>query len=207
MTQKDPGTEFNPRHRIIGAVILVTAAVIFVPMVLSEREAPPLSASAPTVAPIEAQREDEVKIAVTDLRRPASDSSAPVPAPAAPAPAARTMEAAKPAAAALAPPPAKAAAASPAKAPEKVQPPKTAPKLDQGWVVQVGTFSNTTNAERLEAKLREEGHAVRTERVTLASGKAVRLQVGPFRDKALALKAQGQIQKEIGVQGVVLAYP
>lgn len=203
MTQKDPGTDFNPRHRILGAIILVGAAVVFVPMILSERE-PPAATVAPSPAVVESGA-PETKIVVTDLRRPAPEPAKPAPAPA-PRPAESgppgAAEPVKPAVA----PVAKAAASSPppATAPE---PAKPAPKLDQGWMVQVGTFSNADNAERLGEKLRQQGHAVRTERVTLDSGKAVRLRVGPFRDKALALKAQAQIQKEIGVQGVVLAYP
>lgn len=201
MTQKDPGTDFNPRHRILGAVILVAAAVIFVPMILSEREPPP-AAVAPLPAAGEGEATEPVKVAVTDLRRPAPEPAAAAPAPGS-APA-RTAEPAKPVAAA--PSPAN-ATASPAPRTPPADPAKPAPKLDHGWVVQVGTFANASNAERLEEKLREQGHAVRAERITLDAGKAVRLRVGPFRDKALALRAQAQIQKEIGVQGVVLAYP
>lgn len=207
MTQKDPGTDFNPKHRILGAIILVTAAVIFVPMILSERE--PLDRVAVASAPTgDGQQTEQVKVVVTDLRRSATEPSAAKPAPSpeamAPAP---TKEPTKPVPATVAPPTAKATASSDPKPTTSPEPAKTAPKLDHGWVVQVGTFSNATNAERLEEKLREQGHAVRAERISLDAGKAVRLQVGPFPDKALALKAQARIQKEIGVQGVVLAYP
>ncbi|BAU47302.1 sporulation protein [Sulfurifustis variabilis] len=207
MTQKDPGTEFNPRHRILGAVILVTAAVIFVPMILSERD-PPTStvAVAPTTVRLDDRQSEEVKVAVTDLRRPNTESPSAKPALVSVTAASSSAGAATPAPV-PAEPTAKAATTQAAKPAVKAEPTKTAAKLDRGWVVQVGTFSNITNAERLEDKLREQGHAVRTERITLDAGKAVRLQVGPFRDKALALKAQAQIQKEIGLQGVVLAYP
>lgn len=204
MTQKDPGTDFNPKHRILGAVILVTAAVIFVPMILNERESLETVAGVP--APVgEDQQPEQVKVVVTDLRRPAAEPTPakPVPPPAAATPA-QTEEAPKPATATAPTAKTNSSVSKPATSPE---PAKTAPKVEHGWVVQVGTFANVTNAERLEAKLRQEGHAVRTERVTLDAGKAVRLQVGPFRDKALAIKAQTRIQKDIGVQGVVLAYP
>ena len=88
----------------------------------------------------------------------------------------------------------------PAKAP-------AADKITQGWVVQVGTFSNTDNANHLRDKLKSHGHTVHTESVTLAGKKALRLRVGPFSDKEQAVKAQAQIHKELHVQGVVQSYP
>jgi len=48
---------------------------------------------------------------------------------------------------------------------------------------------------------------VHVETVTLAGKKALRLRVGPFRDKEQAAKAQAQIRKELHVQGVVQSYP
>jgi DedD protein len=76
-----------------------------------------------------------------------------------------------------------------------------------GWVVQVGTFSNAANAARLEQKLRAQRQPVLTERVDVNGTSAVRLRVGPFRDRAAALKARERINKDVGVKGVVLAYP
>ena len=35
--RKEAEDDFNPRHRIVGAVILVALAVIFLPMLLSDR--------------------------------------------------------------------------------------------------------------------------------------------------------------------------
>ena len=88
----------------------------------------------------------------------------------------------------------------PAKAP-------VADKITQAWVVQVGTFSNADNANHLRDKLKSHGHAVHTESVTLSGKKALRLRVGPFSNKELAVKAQAQIRKELHVQGVVQSYP
>lgn len=202
MTQKDPGNDFNPMHRVLGAVILVAAAVIVIPLVLSERELP--SAAVAPVASAGGDRPpQQMKVAVTDLRQtvreppPREESMPAVETPPVP-----TIEPAKQAPATTSSDTSSAPTAI--RAPAPVEAPA---RLDRGWVVQVGTFANVSNAERLEAKLRELGHAVRNERITLDSGRAVRLRVGPFRDRALALKAQAQIQKEIGVQGVVLAFP
>src|SRR5581483_10168101 len=174
MTNRDAPHEFDPKHRIIGAIVVVALAVIFVPMILSQREAPS-EAPAPANAP-SGQTTEENKVAITRVPPPPPALTDPV----------------KPIPAVSAPP-----------APEPAKP--TAPS--SGWVVQVGTFSNTANAARLEQKLRADGQPVRAEHVQLDSGKAVRLRVGPYRDRASAVKAQERIQKDVGVKGVVLAFP
>jgi DedD protein len=73
--------------------------------------------------------------------------------------------------------------------------------------VQVGTFANTENAEHLREKLTSHGYAVNAESVTFQGNKATRLRVGPFHEKSAAAKAQAQLQKELNIQGMVLAYP
>src|SRR5581483_3864258 len=191
MTNRDAPHEFDPKHRIIGAIVVVALAVIFVPMILSQREAPS-EAPAPANAP-SGQTTEENKVAITRVPPPPpalTDPVKPIPAVSAPP----------------APEPAKTAAAeSKPAAPAAKSPAPTAPS--SGWVVQVGTFSNTANAARLEQKLRADGQPVRAEHVQLDSGKAVRLRVGPYRDRASAVKAQEHIQKDVGVKGVVLAFP
>jgi DedD protein len=82
-----------------------------------------------------------------------------------------------------------------------------AEKLSKGWVVQVGTFANADNAERLREKLQSQGYSVKSESVTIQGSKAMRLRVGPYRDKTSAAKVQTQLHKDLNIQGVVLAYP
>lgn len=215
MTQKDP-SDFDPKHRIIGAVIIVALAVIFVPMILDRRSAPetpnvseiPAPTSAPenkvVVMPVPPP-EPKPSAAAVEAQSPKSTvASEPSKPAAAPPPKAAND---KPAAATK--PETKTASAAPAKTtvkPAAIPEPKAAP-VKSGWVVQVGTFANAANATRLEEQLKKHGHAVSRERVASNGGNALRLRVGPFKDKTLAIKAQGQIQKETGVQGVVLAYP
>ncbi len=190
MTQRDSGHDFDPKHRIIGAVVVVTLAVIFIPMVLGER-APRISSNTQeSVTAAASAPATGNKVAVTKVTPLASVSEAPAPkAPPAPAPAKTPAVAAEP----------RPVASAPA--------PVDAKRPASGWVVQVGTFANTANATRLEQKLRAEGQTVLVERVEVEAGKAVRLRVGPFRDRTAAAKAQERIHKELGVQGVVLAYP
>jgi DedD protein len=176
----DARPEFNPKHRIVGAIVLVALVVIFVPMILSGREPPPELKGA-REAPPRAEI-TETKMVVTPV--PAEEPKLPestetvVQVPVEPKPV--PMPEAKPA-------PAKPAAV----------------KIEDGWMVQVGTFSNTQNAARLRDRLKNLGHSVHADSVTVGGKKAMRLRVGPFADRAKADKAQAQIRKETGVAGVV----
>ena len=201
MTQREPGQDFDPKHRIVGAIIVVALAVIFIPIILSDRESSTEGPDAPAVAPDSVPAEPN-KVAVTKLTPPDSSDAATKTTPSA-APPAEKIESTKPATESR---DAKISAATPPVAPT---PPRQAePKPpSSGWVVQVGTFSNTANATRIEKMLRAQGQPVLSERVSLGGNNAVRLRVGPFRDRAAALKARERINKDVGVKGVVLAYP
>jgi len=199
MTQRDSGQDFDPKHRIIGAIVVVTLAVIFIPMILGHR------------APLSLQAEEEEpavgnKVAVTrvvPLEPGAAPSAAPK-APPAPSPLNEPPPVLHTKAVKQAAPP---AAPAEAKAARRPAPPAEAKQAAGGWVVQVGTFSNAANATRLERKLRAGGQPVLTEQIQLAGGKAVRLRVGPYPDRAVAEKAQERIRKDVGVKGVVRPYP
>jgi DedD protein len=183
----DARPEFNPKYRIVGAIVLVALVVIFVPMILSGREPPPELKGA-REAPPRAEI-TETKMVVTPV--PAEEPKLPestetvVQVPVEPKPV--PMPEAKPAAPVEKPAPAKPAAV----------------KIEDGWMVQVGTFSNTQNAARLRDRLKSLGHSVHADSVTVGGKKAMRLRVGPFADRAKADKAQAQIRKETGVAGVV----
>lgn len=207
MAQRDDAhTDFNPKHRIVGAIIIVALVVIFVPMILNQREPPPdVRPGVPTargqiaetrvvVTPVTPEESGTVAGGVTVVQNetPAA-GSAPKPETPPAAPAEKPAAPKKPPAAPTNGKAAKASAAT--------------EKITKGWIVQVGTFSNKENAIHLRSKLSSHGHDVHTETVMLAGKKATRLRVGPFRDKPQAEKAQAQIRKETGVQGVVQTYP
>jgi DedD protein len=198
--------EFNPKHRIIGAIVIVALAVIFLPMILDERE-PPSEIKKLIEIP---SRSDvgETKVVVSPVSAPEVKASGDASTPAVDTPVAETATKPelKPATPVKKPEP------EPAQAPARVKSSRTTPehaaeKITKGWVVQVGTFSNAENAAKLRDSLRSHGHPVHAESVTINGGKAVRLRVGPFREKSEAVKALAQIQKESGTEGVVQTYP
>jgi DedD protein len=215
MAQQDSGpATFNPKHRIIGAIILVALAVIFIPMLLDETQPPTDLKDSPEIPARPSAQAPDTKVVVTPLAQlDAQDKKEPVaaagPADIAPsAPEPTKVFGGEPLKPVEAPPP----AASPA--PEKTADKPAAAKSTKtdkagakGWVVQVGVYAHRDNAERVESKLKSHGHAVREETVKIATGTAVRLRIGPYRDKAVAQKARDQIEKDTGEKAVVLAYP
>lgn len=191
----DPRSEFNPKHRIVGAIVLVVLVVVFVPMILSGREPPPeLKGARP--APSQAEVA-ETRLVVTPV--PAEEPMPPesseavkiVQVPVAPTPMPETT----PAAPAVKP--------AEARKTEPAAPKPVAVKIEDGWMVQVGTFTNLQNATRLRDRLKSLGLSVHTDSVMVSGKKAMRLRVGPYADRARADKAQAQIRKETGVAGVV----
>jgi DedD protein len=76
-----------------------------------------------------------------------------------------------------------------------------------GWVVQVGSFSQKANAEKLRNQLREMGMAsfVATGH---SHGKTIyRVRVGPEFDHAEAEKLQANIKAKTKLNGLVMKYP
>lgn len=219
MAEKDSEpTAFNPKHRIIGAIVLVALAVILVPLVLDEREPPSdlkgISEIPARQSNLAATETKVVVMPVANLANPEKNNPNQASTDSTKTPAARPATPQAEATATEAQPETSAETAEKSKAAK----PKTQAKAGEaektkaetkakGWIVQVGVYSNADNAARVSEKLKSHGLAVTEESVKIEGGKAMRLRVGPYRERAAALKAQAQIQKEIGVQGMVLAYP
>jgi len=196
----DAGYEVNPKYRIVGAIILVSLVVIFVPMVLNESEPPPeLKARSHSLPP---GNSADTRVIVSPVTPEAS--GAPDTRTKAPAVDTTTTSAAKIETKAAS----TATQSRPSTAPEKPSPPPApVEKLTQGWIVQVGTFTHIENAVRLRDKLKNQGHTVVTETTTVSGKKALRLRVGPFQDKEQASQSMAKIRKETGVKAVVKTYP
>lgn len=208
--KQDASQDFNPKHRVVGAIILVVLAVIVVPLILRDH-APlaPIPPTAETPAP-------DTRVVVTPLTPvPLPDNSPPttiktIPSLVAPA----TLAAASKSATAEAAPSTQTAAAPadvsatplPSKATTKSSPP---PKvaLAKGWIVQVGAFSHSNNAARLKENLARHGYTPELDKISINHGQGVRVRVGPYAREAEARTVQVRIQHELGIKGVVRAYP
>jgi len=216
--RKETEDDFNPRHRIVGAVVLVALAVIFLPMLLSDR---PPETGDDSVIP--GGTAPETRIVVTPVPPP-GDKAASIPklavsekAPEKTSTGAKTVvvpvePTTEVPAAVNAPaiPESRQPEAKPASEPKSVSESKKstavakpAAPVEKGWLVQVGAFSQMENARRLHERLSQKGYAALLDPPNPEKGKTVRVEVGPYKDAAAAKAAQARIQSEFGIKGVV----
>ncbi len=74
------------------------------------------------------------------------------------------------------------------------------------WVVQLGSFAESSNAENLIKQVRALGLSAYSERVSSSSGAAInRVRVGPFLEREDASKAQQSLKSSLSINGVVMS--
>lgn len=180
------------KQRLIGALVLIIAAVVFLPMLLSGQdetvqvevevpEAPVMDdTEIRTAAPIELPDPESVP----EIPPPGSEQEAPV----VPEPAEESVMATP--------------------APEPPEPEVTAPAVtSQGnWVVQLGSFTSAANAESLRDTLVSQGYNAYTLSARVDGSDIIRVFVGPVIDRAGAAKLRDELAKRHGMQGLVTAY-
>lgn len=186
------------KERIIGAVVLVAFVVLVVPVFLDGPSTDTEIVSEPVTLP--GQNDQSRKSQTIVLER---DRTEPVPASGN-----AEVAAKKPASSAGSERP---AASKPATKPVK-SPPKSlgnkAPAASPTgmWAVQLGSFSDEANADRLAADLRNQGYAAFLSELKTDSGRLHRVRIGPQknRDNAEAVAAK---LKSAGHTGQVVTHP
>ncbi len=74
------------------------------------------------------------------------------------------------------------------------------------WAVQLGSFSNKENAEKLAADLRKRGYAAFLSQLTTDSGKLHRVRIGPQKDRESAAAMASRLLKA-DHEGQVVPHP
>lgn len=194
------------KQRIIGALVLIVAAVVFLPMLLSgQDETVTVEVDAPP-APQMDQREIDVAAPV-ELPQPEQVPDlppTPLPDPA-PIPLPEPSEPPTPPepAVAVVTEPEPVVQEEPASTPSAPAP-AAAPAGD--WVVQLGSFSSDANAQGLRETLLTQGYNAYT-RSSSVDGKSVtRVYVGPVIDREGANRLRDELARRHGSQGMVMAY-
>ena len=193
------------KERIIGAAVLVVFVVLVVPVFL---DGPPESGEIVSErVPLPGQAADgETRTVVLERDR---DEPVPVAAPVAAAePEARQPEEAKIAAAARPDPEPEPEQESRPK-PAPAEPAQTAAATESPtgmWAVQLGSFGNQQNAERLAADLRKQGYAAFLSQLSTASGQLHRVRIGPQKDRESAEEMAARLAKA-GHKGQVVPHP
>lgn len=192
------------KQRIIGAVVLVIAAVIFLPMLLSEQDETVQVEVEVPAAPV---MDDSDMLSALPPTLPE-----PAPVPEIPAPPVQAEPVSPPVVEAPAPvaPPAEPApvlepaAASPAA--EVTAPTTSSAPATGGWVVQQGSFSNAANAESFRQTLVGQGYNAYT-RVGQSAGKEiVRVYVGPLNSREAAVRVRDELERRHSSKGLVVAH-
>ena len=221
------------KERVIGAIALVVIAVLVVPVFLdgpsTEAEIVSESVTLPgqneqsrkrqTIV-LERDRDQPVPVsgsrnlqATTAAEKLAADDAARKAAAAAAQ--SDAQSATESAAKAKAPPPEKDEAGPPkteaattvAKADVKAALPAPASESTTGmWAVQLGSFSNQANAERLAADLRKSGYAAFLSQLNTSSGSLHRVRIGPQKDRESAEAVAGKLNGD-GHKGQVVPHP
>ena len=186
------------KERVIGAAVLVVFAILVVPVFLDgpSTDAEIVSESV-TLPGQNAEGRTQQTIV---LER---DRSEPVPArnepqvQQAPRPAPQREE-----------PTATSAASTPPPDPEPktVSPAESTSSATGMFAVQLGSFSDKDNAERLAADLRDQGYAAFLSQVRTGSGTMQRVRIGPQKDRQSAEAVAAQLAKS-GHTGQVVAHP
>lgn len=195
------------KERIIGAVVLVVFVVLIVPIFL---DGPPGEEEIVTERVL-LPGQDESRMQTVVLDR---DRTEPVPAgtpkeaPAAEVekPAAVVAEAVKPAVQQPKPEPEQ---PKPEPEPERPKPESQAAPASSAtgmWAVQLGSFSNKENAEKLAADLRKQGYAAFLSQLTTDKGTLHRVRIGPQKDRAAAEAMAARLLK-VDIKGQVVPHP
>lgn len=179
------------KQRLIGAIVLVSLGVIFIPMLLKgpdTLDTPIITSNIPAkpdrkteVIPLKPLPPRPEQAPITSLpveqdtravKLEAEKSEAPVNKPAEPA----TKEA---------------------------QAKSLAPDLS-GWVVQVGSFSRKANALSLQDRLRNKGYTSYVEAYQAKSGTRYRVRVGPELSEEKSKATAASLKRDMGIDGFVL---
>ena len=206
------------KQRLVGAIVLVSLAVVFVPILLDmppevgegpsgtmipERprnrfDSGSISLDRPETPRLDAEVEREHKRYASNVedasrRKPAGEAvSASARDPAqAPAPGSDA-------------PSARSGAASPEQ--PGGLPGKKPAAASGGWAVQLGSFLESKNALALRDRLRAGGYPAFIESGTSAQGSISRVFVGPVADRGRAKDSASKLQREMRLEGIVVPY-
>ena len=99
------------------------------------------------------------------------------------------------------------ASASPQPSSAVTSPSAVAGDETQGWVVQLGSFSNQKNADELVAKLQKKAYRVFVEKIRQDGQTVYRVRVGPQRQRADAEAIRDKLARELHLKVMVLHFP
>ncbi|NPU93369.1 MAG: hypothetical protein HPY82_15775 [Gammaproteobacteria bacterium] len=227
--------EQNLKQRLVGALVLISLAVIFLPLVFDGQqqridttqyaipEQPALTLKAVDIEPLEQQAAQELAVvnAVTQQKQeqeeqaatqmpadanPAANSTASVPATQQQSPVAATSAPATPSTQATSP------VATYIEQEKKIDqalqtaPPGQTVDLADAWIIQVGAFSSQPNADGLRDKLKANGYPAFVKPVKVAAGSLFKVYVGPEIRRQRADQQKLELEQKFQLKALILKY-
>ena len=192
------------KHRIVGLLVLLALAVIFLPELLDGKKA----YRQPQFAPMPENSATVTETADVVFLEPEAKPQAEVaessvePAPAAPPQVQEAVVA-----------PSKSLVAAQKKVEKaQIEEDKAAgdTRLKQfdsnAWVIRLGVFSHRDNVIRLVDKLRKQGYTTFTKPLEPVQGQATRVYIGPELSKAKLTKLLPELKQKVNLQGKIYPY-
>ena len=188
------------KQRLVGAVVLVSLAVIFIPMLLDSGEEGGMPLFGSNIPDKPGYKFEPLDIPLEPVKPVEADKPL-------------LVEKAEPAPNAK-PSAEKEKQAAPAKPQEKPlvvksetsSEPKKPAQEPTSWVVQVGSFSNSANAIKLRDKLRSRGYTAFVEKLADGGNTVYRVRVGPELKREIAESLRDKLQKQMKLKGIVMGY-
>lgn len=184
------------KQRIIGALVLVVAAVIFLPMLLSgQDETVQVEVEVPAM-PVPSEGEIVAALPPT-LPEPAVVPEIPPPA----------VEDDVPPAVVSAP--VAPSASEPVTRPPAAEPAPTTSEpapATGGWVIQLASFSSAENAESFRKTLADQGYNAYTRSAQSGGKTIVRVYVGPLASRDGATRVRDELERRHKSKGLVVAH-
>ncbi|MHA3887909.1 SPOR domain-containing protein [Stutzerimonas degradans] len=186
------------KQRMVGALVLIALAVIFVPMLFTREDdlrhvvvdAPAMPNTPPVaqieIEPVEVPEPKSIPEGFEIVENDASAESAAVPSEPTESPAVAEPEQVK----------------APAQTTPEPQPRVDADNLPVSWSIQLASLSNRASAEKLQKTLREQGYNAY---IRAADGMN-RVFVGPLIERDEANRLRDQLQRQQKLNGFVVRF-
>jgi len=188
------------KQRIVGAIVLVGLAVIFIPMILSGgKDSMPLFGSNIPDKPKKLEQLKSVEMPARAEIPEQVSKRIPIDENTSPEVNEKLLE------------PKSSSTSKEKKSAEKKrkqeQKKTEQEKPAKAWAVQVGSFAQRDNAMKLRDKLRKNKYPAFVELVKSKDGKVYRVRVGPDVTRTLAEKRMQNLRDKMKIYGVVMRHP
>lgn len=194
------------KQRLIGAVVLVSLAVIFVPLILEgpDDELIPQSHDIPTPPELDYRASMDLQLPEADVPEPSSSATAPATPEPAPEPEPEPASQPEIATTRLQQPESAQVEAPQPEPPAAAAKPPRSDAPAPGWYAQLGSFGQQANAAALRDTLGKAGFAAQLQMVDTGKGTSYRVLAGPEPDRASAESLLRKLGDRMKTTGIVI---